>query len=182
MIYLKKNLVYTNVELSTYILFYKFQKGMLMKHTSYIESWLYDLDLTSRVTHEVLKNFFISNDFPISMDEYIIMDTLINNPDIPQLKLSKLILKGRAHTGRFLIALEKKGFVDRIPSKNGQRLVMKSAVTEKGKQVHKIIEKRINELVDECSVDLNDEVIDKLQNILKKIKTLTAQKYNVKFD
>lgn len=153
-----------------------------MKHTSYIDSWLYDLDLTSRVTHEVLRNFFLTNKLPTSMDEYIVMDTLINNPDISQLKLSKLILKGRAHTGRFLIALEKKGFVDRIPSKNGERLVMKSVVTEKGKQVHKTIENQLHELVDECSVALNDEIIDNLQNILKKIKTFTAEKYNIKFD
>lgn len=153
-----------------------------MKYKSYIDSWLYDLDLTSRVTHEVLRNFFISNNFPISMDEYIVMDTLINNPDISQLKLSKLILKGRAHTGRFLAALEKKGFVDRIPAKNGQRLVMKSIVTTEGFNIHQTIAQSLHELVSECSIDLNEETINKLQGILKQIKTITAEKYNVKFN
>ena len=153
-----------------------------MKGKSYIDSWLYDLDLTSRVTHEVLRNFFLSNKLPISMDEYIVMDTLINNPDISQLKLSKLILKGRAHTGRFLMGLEKKGFVDRIPSKNGQRLVMKSIVTNEGINVHSIIAGKLHELVADCSNELNDEVINKLQGILKKIKKITAEKYNIKFN
>lgn len=104
-----------------------------MGYTNYTSHWLHDLDLTSRISHEIAKKFFETNNFPINLDEYIIIDTLLNNPDILQMELEKIILKGRAHTGRFLISLEDKGFVERIPSMNGNRLVIRSKVTDEEK-------------------------------------------------
>lgn len=153
-----------------------------MKYTNYTNFWLHDLELTSRITHEVAKKFFETNNFPINLDEYIILDTLLNNPELLQMKLANMILKGRAHTGRFLMSLENKGFVERIPSKNGQRLVMRSKVTDEGKKIHSKITKGIQEFAVECSENLTDEMIDDLQKILNKIRTSLQEKFDVKFE
>lgn len=153
-----------------------------MKYTNYTNFWLHDLELTSRITHEITRKFFETNDFPINLDEYIILDTLLNNPDLLQMKLANIILKGRAHTGRFLISLENKGFVERIPSKNGQRLVMRSKVTNDGKKIHSKITKGVQKLAADCSKDLPDEMIENLQNTLKQIRTSLTEKFDVKFE
>ena len=153
-----------------------------MKYTNYTNFWLHDLELTSRITHEIAKKFFETNNFLINLDEYIILDTLLNNPEVLQMKLANMILKGRAHTGRFLMCLEAKGFVERIPSKNGQRLVMRSKVTDEGKKIHSKITKGIQQLAAECSENLTDEMIDDLQKILNKIRTSLTEKFDVKFE
>lgn len=152
-----------------------------MKYTNYTQFWLYDLELTSRITHEIARKFFEKHQYPINLDEYIIMDTLLNNPEVLQLKLANMILKGRAHTGRFLIALEEKGYVERIPSKNGKRLVMISKVTSEGKKLHKEITKNIRLLAQQCSECVTDEMVDDLQKILKTIRTSLQEKFDVKF-
>ncbi len=98
------------------------------------------------------------------------------------MKLANMILKGRAHTGRFLMSLENKGYIERIPSKNGQRLVMISKVTKEGKKIHSKITKSIQQLASECSESLTDEMIDDLQKILNKIRTSLTEKFDVKFE
>ncbi len=153
-----------------------------MKYTSYTNFWLHDLELTSRITHEIARKFFETNNFQINIDEYIIIDTLLNNPDLLQMKLAKMILKGRAHTGRFLMSLEDKGFVERIPSKNGKRLVIRSKVTDEGKKIHSKITKNIQELAKECSESLPDEMLANLQKNLKQIRASLQEKFDVKFE
>jgi len=152
-----------------------------MKYINYTQFWLYDLELTSRITHEIARKFFEKHNFPINLDEYTIIDTLLDNPEILQLKLANMILKGRAHTGRFLIALEEKGYVERIPSKSGKRLVMISKVTDDGKKIHKEITKGIRQLAKECSECVTDDMIDDLQKILKTIRTSLQEKFEIKF-
>lgn len=144
-----------------------------MKYTNYTNFWLHDLELTSRITREIARKFFETNNFPINIDEYIILDTLLNNPDLLQMKLANMILKGRAHTGRFLISLEEKRFVERIPSKNGQRLVMRSKVANEGKKIHSKITKEIQKLAQECSESLTDEMIENLQKNTKTNKNFS---------
>ena len=50
-------------------------------------------------------------DLPISLDEFVILDILIDNEEICQRDLAKLILKDRPCTGRLLNSLEEKGFI-----------------------------------------------------------------------
>ena len=110
------------------------------------------------------------------------LDTLLNNPDLLQMKLANIILKGRAHTGRFLISLENKGFIERIPSRNGHRLVMRSRVTNEGKKIHSKVTKEAQKLMLECSEDIPDEMVEILQKILKQIRNSMQIKFDVKFE
>ena len=71
-----------------------------MEH--YTKTLPYELELTSRVLHEAAKCYFEQCNFPISPEEFAILDCLYLKPDIIQIDLAKMILKGRAHTGRFL--------------------------------------------------------------------------------
>ena len=106
-----------------------------MTFEHYTESLPYELELTSRVLHETIVRFFNENNFGITHDEFVVLDTLSINDGISQIDLAKLILKGRAHTGRFLMSLEEKGLVVRSPSKKGKRLIMQNSLTAKGRLV-----------------------------------------------
>ena len=104
-----------------------------MEH--YTKSLPYELELTSRVLHEVAKCFFDDNKYPVNQDEFIILDCLYMYPEIIQIELAKLMLKGRAHTGKFLKSLEEKKLIERTPAKQDSKIVMKITVTPEGQEV-----------------------------------------------
>ena len=54
---------------------------------NYTKTLPYELDLTSRVLHEVMVSFFKKNNFPITLEEFIILDCLSINPEIIQMQL-----------------------------------------------------------------------------------------------
>ena len=101
-----------------------------MEH--YTKTLPYELELTSRVLHEATRCFFELQKFPISQEEFIILDCLYINPNIIQMEIAKLILKGRAHTGKFLKSLEEKKLITRTPVKQGSKIVMQIKITDKG--------------------------------------------------
>ena len=99
-----------------------------MEH--YTKTLPYELELTSRVLHEATRCFFELQKFPISQEEFIILDCLYINPNIIQMEIAKLILKGRAHTGKFLKSLEEKKLITRTPVKQGSKIVMQIKITD----------------------------------------------------
>ena len=78
----------------------------------YIESFPYEVELTARICHENAKRLLESYTDEVSIDEFSILDTIVARPGLSQADLARLVLKGKAHTGRFIMSLEEKGFVD----------------------------------------------------------------------
>ncbi len=152
-----------------------------MKIPHYTDSLPYALESTSRILHEAIVRFFEKNGFEITHDEFVILDTLYANPEILQIDLAKLILKGRAHTGRFLMALEEKGFVKRVPSNKGKKLVMISSVTEDGIKIYKKIKKAIEDHVNSFQNEMTEEKEKELLNLLSIVKKDVLKKCDIKF-
>ena len=139
------------------------------------------MELTSRVVHEASIGFFKQNKFPITHDEFVILDCLSIYPDIIQIELAKMILKGRAHTGRFLMALEKKGFVKRIPAKQGTKLIMKLSITPEGLEIYKKVNKEIDRHIDALHERLNFKKIQALIDMLQYIRKDAYENFDIDF-
>ncbi len=148
----------------------------------YIKSLPYELELTSRVLHEAARCFFEQNNYSISQEEFIILDCLYMYPDIIQIELAKLILKGRAHTGKFLKSLESKKLIERFPAKSGAKIIMKISITPKGHEVYKKVSESLEKHIKESSCDVEIEKVKDVIKILQSIREKTIQRYNVKFD
>lgn len=147
----------------------------------YTKSLPYELELTSRVVHEASTGFFKQNNFPITHDEFVILDCLSIYPDIIQIELAKMILKGRAHTGRFLMALEEKGFIKRTPAKHGTKLIMKLSITPEGLNVYKNVSKEIDRHIDALHERLNLDKIRALVDMLREIRQDAYENFNIDF-
>ncbi len=107
-----------------------------MQKKNYIDSFPYEVELTARICHENTKIMLESFTDELTIDELVVLDTLIAKPGLSQAELARLILKGKAHTGRFLMSLEEKGFIERhIYEKNG-KLIKVSEVTEAGHKLY----------------------------------------------
>ena len=141
-----------------------------MNQNFYIDSFPYEIELTARVCHENARQLLESITDEISIDEFAILDTLTARSGLSQADLARLILKGKAHTGRFLISLEEKGFIERhIEEKNG-KLIKVSDVTPKGKKLYNDIVERFKPAVEKFN-----KIACTPENLLYKA---LKQKYN----
>lgn len=147
----------------------------------YTKSLLYELALTSRVLHESMLCYFKQKKFAVTPDEYIILDCLYMNPDIIQMELAKMILKGRAHTGKFLKSLEDKGFISRTPAQRGSTIVMKLKITDIGLDLYNSISSEIIEYMKRTSV-IPQTKIDEAVNMLQIIREDAMNRFDIKFD
>ncbi len=152
-----------------------------MKITRYTESLQYNLEAAARVVQEAISVRFKELNFGLSYDEFIILDEISHDPGILQIELAKRILKGRAYTGKFLLALEEKGYIERKTAIRGTRqVIMPNYITEDGKNVHKIAVKNIKNFIDYMPA-VEDENIGKIISFLKTLKNNVEEKYQVKF-
>ena len=84
----------------------------MYKCEHYTDSIYYQLEQTAKYCKYLGMQIFQKLDLPISLDEFVILDILIDNEEICQRDLAKLILKDRPCTGRLLNSLEEKGFIE----------------------------------------------------------------------
>lgn len=153
-------------------------KGEIVNYTKTLP---YELDLTSRVLHEVMVSFFKNNNFPISLEEFIILDCLSMNPEIIQIQIAKMTLKGRGHTGKFLKSLEEKKLITRIPVKKDFKVVIKIEITQNGKNLYKKMNSNIQQFVN----TINPEIETKINTIIKDLQFIredAIKKFNIKFE
>ena len=150
-----------------------------MEH--YTKTLPYELELTSRVLHEAAKCYFEQCNFPISPEEFAILDCLYLKPDIIQIDLAKMILKGRAHTGRFLKSLEDKKLIVRKHVKKANKTVTQNLITKEGLSLYNNMRKQMDKYIQETNPDINIQIND-IINLLQQIRKNCTDKFNIKFD
>ena len=103
----------------------------------FINSLFYKIGQTARLCDTLCASFFKKySQGEISFDEFIIIDTILCNPDICQRDLAKLILKDASHLSKILNNLEQRELISRPISKKGNRTVRKITITENGINLH----------------------------------------------
>lgn len=152
-----------------------------MKITRYTESLPYNLEAAARVVQEAISVKFKELNFGLTYDEFIILDEISHDPGILQIELAKRILKGRAYTGKFLTALEEKGYVERKKAIKGKRqVIMPNYITEEGEKVHNIAVIHLKNYVENMPAIAEDDM-GKIIMFLRKLKNDIEEKYKVKF-
>lgn len=136
----------------------------------YIDSFPYEIELTARVCHENAKLLLESVTNEVTIDEFTVLDTLIARPNLSQADLSRLILKGKAHTGRFLMSLEEKGFITRRVVERGGKLIKVSDVTDKGHKLYTSIVEDFRPSVEKFEKVISEEEIYKITENLRKLR------------
>ena len=150
-----------------------------MREEHYIDCFVYELELTSRICHEVFKKWFEKNTSNLlSIEEFAIMDTLDCNKNFSQIELAQAILKGKAHTGKFLDSLEEKKYITRIYDTKNSRMVKIPVMTDLGHEIYTKMRQQLKGLADISSsilsTDDEKEFIKTLKNFRSKITEIEA--------
>lgn len=133
-----------------------------MKKKCYINSFPYEIELTARVCHENARRILEAYTNEISIDEFSILDTIVARPGLSQADLARLILKGKAHTGRFIMDLEKKGLVERNIAERSGKLIKVADITPKGLALYNSILKDLRPSFEKFEESIPKEEVEKI--------------------
>ena len=148
-----------------------------------IGSLFYNLEQTSRICRAVGENYFEENaKLQISLDEFIILETILIDSGICQRDLAKLILKGTSHTSKLLSALENKGLIERFVDTKGRRIVKKIGITEKGMEIYNFANKIMLEYVKKIENAIGKEQAIECTKFLNKIKEVVMANTDIIFE
>ena len=145
-----------------------------------IETLFYKLQKTSRICHAFCELYFKEYALgEITYDEFIILDTVICNPEVCQRDLAKLILKGTSHLSKILNALEKRELIQRPIAKKGNRVVRKIEITENGINLHAFAEQialdfaqKIENSIGENETKLCEKFLETITQTIKENKEI----------
>lgn len=146
----------------------------------YIESIYYQLEQTARYCRYLGSQIFQKLDMPVSMDEFVTMDTISLNDGMCQRELAKLILKDRANTGRILNSLEEKGYIERFVDTKNNRLVRKMRLTPEGREITTRVSKVLREYIEKLPKVLSENDKFEIMESLKRFREGLEQEVEMK--
>ena len=136
----------------------------------YKDSLYYEMVLTSKYFQMYGAQFFGASHYPVTMDEFAMLDVIYCNQGVCQRDLAKLILKDRANTGRLVESLERKGFVRRELVTRNNRPIKQTTLTKEGEDILTKITSDIKEELKYVHDEVSEEEIDKACETLKKLQ------------
>lgn len=153
-----------------------------MKDKFYIDSLPYEIELTARICHENAKRMIESYTNVVSIDEFAVLDTIIARPNLSQADLARLILKGKAHTGRFLMSLEEKGLIERHVEEREGKLIKVSSVTEAGQALYKDIVLHLRPSIKKFEKEMSEEEVEKIIYHLRSFRAAIEKVSQIVFE
>lgn len=153
-----------------------------MKDRFYIDSLPYEIELTARICHENARMMLESFTDKLSIDEFSLLDTIIARPNLSQADLARLILKGKAHTGRFLMSLEDKGLIERHVEERDGKLIKVSSVTSEGYSLYQDIIDNLKPSIKKFEEAMSEEEIDKIIARLRDFRAAMEKVSNIVFE
>lgn len=107
----------------------------------YVDSPLFKLECTAKVCERHFIQLFKKKvaDMGVTQGEFCVMDTIVRSPEISQIELARLLLKGRAHITQMLNSLEDKGLIKRVNETKNGRQVRMTSLTDNGTMIYNSI-------------------------------------------
>lgn len=148
----------------------------------FVDSLAYEIELVSRVCHESFKRWFEANAKGITPEEFSILDTIDLGKNLSQIELANMMLKGKAHTGKFLDSLEKKGLITRLYDTKNSRMVKIPVMTELGTKTYNELRVKIEKISDRMNKVYPKKDIINLKNELKKFRETIIEMEKISFN
>ena len=150
---------------------------------SCINSLSYKIEQTARICKAFCDTYFKEYALgEITYDEFIILDTILSNPNICQRDLAKLVLKGTSHISKILKTLEKKELIQRPIDKKGNRVVRKIIITENGLNLHSFAAQIALDFANKIETIIGPNATINCSNYLDRIKEIITQDKKIIFE
>lgn len=96
-----------------------------------------NIEQVSRLGRRSAVQYFDKNDnILVSFNDFLILETLFDNPDIHQRNLAKILVRGTANLSRDLDRLEKQGLIERVADIKDKRAVKTLKLSDEGSRIY----------------------------------------------
>mgnify|MGYP003585769417 CR=1 FL=1 len=129
----------------------------------------YHMDKAIRTYRNYAQKRLRDNGFRITIDQWLVIKAILENPDIQQQELAEIVFKDNASVTRIIALLVKSGYLDRDLNPNDRRKTVLS-VTKSGLEV---MEKVQSLVLENRAVALHGINQDELEILNKTLKIIT---------
>lgn len=153
--------------------------------SSYVDNVFYKLDQTARVAELMARNcykMYQDTDKPIlDLDEFKILSHIMDDPNLSQSDIGKLVYKGKAHVGKILNELEKKNYIKRDLTTRNNIIIKHTVITAQGKDIYFYTDERFKEINQNIKKLFSEEELKILKDLLDKLKTAMLNNNKISF-
>jgi len=106
------------------------------KTKHYVNNLTFQLEVTSRMIYNLIENYF-KEEFKnkITLDEYIVLDTIACYPHVDNNLLAKVLIKPRSGIDKVLASLRRKRLIEEVRPQNNQIKLTSFELTLSGQKI-----------------------------------------------
>jgi len=130
--------------------------------------FFYQLEKAIKTYRQYAQSMLKKNGFNITIDQWLVMKALMDNPDVVQTELAEIVFKDKASVTRIIDLLVKNRYLKREAHENSRRRY-KLTPSEKGKKIMTGIRSVILKNRASALKDLSGNEIESVTKILKTI-------------
>ena len=145
---------------------------LLKEKESYMEKMFFQLRITSRYLTLMGNKAFEKLNFPISFEEYVILDKIAVNEGICHRDLARMLLRDRSNIGKIVSGLEKKGLLKVTPDIRNNRAIKKMKINEKGIKLCNAMYVKLEPYMETLNKNINREEFEAVSSIMAKCKNV----------
>lgn len=141
----------------------------------------YQIDFTANFNKSFRREHqaqFISTE--VTADELAILFILKYEPDATQSEMAKFLFKGKAHVGKILNDMEKRGYIKRIADTRDNIIVKRNEITPKGLKICEKGSAEGEKIQQKMNEEFSKEDIDNLISYLKRYRKVLNSIVDVK--
>lgn len=143
------------------------------KSSRFVNSLSFQLEITAKIFRNLAENYFqqeVKNN--ITLEEYVVLDTLVCYPHIDKNTLAKTLVKDKATVEKTLARLEKKKLIKEVKNGPSEIKVNHYELTKEGSRIYQEIVPKNDKMVGILAQFLTENELISFTKSLLKIRSI----------
>lgn len=143
------------------------------KSSRFVNSLSFQLEITAKIFRNLAENYFqqeVKNN--ITLEEYVVLDTLVCYPHIDKNTLAKTLVKDKATVEKTLARLEKKKLIKEVKNGPSEIKVNHYELTKEGSRIYQEIVPKKDKMVGILAQFLTENELISFTKSLLKIRNI----------
>jgi DNA-binding MarR family transcriptional regulator len=132
------------------------------------DTFFYNLEKSVKTYRQYFQNQLKANGFDITLDQWLILNTIIENPTISQNEIAEKVFKDKASVARIIELLVQNGFLTRSIHPTNRRMFQLS-ITEKGNETIEKLSGLVQVFRKNAVLGISPDALEETQSIMKTI-------------
>lgn len=132
------------------------------------DTFFYNLEKSVKTYRQYFQNQLKANGFDITLDQWLILNTIIENPNISQNEIAEKVFKDKASVARIIELLVQNGFLTRSIHPTNRRMFQLS-ITQKGNETIERLSGLVEVFRKNAVLGISPDTLKETQSIMKVI-------------